>query len=278
MSSTVPAIGGLEVPGMATPAGGLTRAVGAALHRQVFVVLKDWIVSGRYAEGRALLPEEALARAFGVSRITVRRALADLEQAGLVERRHGRGTFVRAVPELRPTGSPAADVATAITRTGRLPAEVLEFDYVVPPPDVRQSLELAEGETAQRVVRVRHRDGVPIVHLTTHVPAAIGRTWDRAAMATTPLYELLRRAGHGYQRAEQRIGAALADPHVAALLRLDAGAALLHIRRRLLDGEGRPVEDLTMLASPQRYQLRTEHNWEDPARSRIVSYETTLAD
>lgn len=261
------------------PAAGLTRAVGAALHRQVFVVLKDWIVSGRYAAGSALLPEEPLSRAFGVSRITVRRALADLEQAGLVERRHGRGTFVLGAPETRSDGgTPSADVATAITRTGRLPAEVLEFDYVVPPPDVRQSLELAEGEEAQRVVRVRHRDGVPIVHLTTYVPAAIGRTWDRAAMATTPLYELLRRAGHGYQRAEQRIGAALADPHVAALLRLDAGAALLHIRRRLLDGAGRPVEDLTMLASPQRYQLRTEHNWEDPARSRIVAYETTLAE
>lgn len=61
-------------------------------------------------------------------------------------------------------------------------------------------------------MRVRHRDGLPIMHLTTYVPDAIGRTYDRADMETTPLYELLRRAGRGYRRAEQRIGAALADP------------------------------------------------------------------
>ncbi|BBK30618.1 GntR family transcriptional regulator [Allostella humosa] len=260
------------------PEAGLVRSVGAALHRQVFVVLKDWIVSGRYAAGRALLPEEALARAFGVSRITVRRALADLEQAGLVERRHGRGTFVRPPPAAEPLQHAVADVEAAIARTGQLRARVLEFDHVVPPPDVRAALELAVGEKAQRAVRVRHRDGLPIMHLTTYVPDAIGRTYDRADMETTPLYELLRRAGRGYRRAEQRIGAALADPHIAGLLQLDAGAPLLHIRRRLLDGDGRPVEDLTMLASPQRYQLRTVHNWEDPAAGPIVSYETTLAE
>ncbi len=257
---------------------GLSRAVGAPLHRQLFVILKDWIVSGRYAVGETLLPEEAMAGAFGVSRITVRHALADLEREGLVERRHGRGTFVRAVPAVAPMRLPVADVEAAIARTGRLRATVLEFDYVQPPPEVREILRLGPEEAAQRVVRVRHRDGQPIVHLTTYVPEAIGRTYRRQDMERKPLYELLRRAGHGYRRAEQRIGAALADPHVAALLRLDAGAPLLHIRRLLLDGEGRPVEDLTVLASPERYQLRTVHNWEDPAGGRLVSYETTLND
>lgn len=275
MSSTVPAIAETEAR-LSLP--GINRAVGAPLHRQVFVVLKDWIVSGRYATGDALLPEEALARAFGVSRITVRHALADLERSGLVDRRHGRGTFVRPMPAAEPMHLPMADVQAAIERTGRLRAAVLEFDYVRPPPDARDALRLAPGERAQRAVRVRYRDELPVVHLTTYVPEAIGRTYGREDMERLPLYELLRRAGRGYRRAEQRIGAALADPNVAGLLKVDVGAPLLHIRRLLLDGEGRPVEDLTMLAPPERYQLRTIHNWEDRASGRLVSYETMLSD
>lgn len=274
MSSTVPSLDEAE----ARAGTGISRTAGAPLHHQVFVVLKDWIVSGRYAAGAALLPEGALGRAFGVSRITVRRALADLERAGLVERRHGRGTFVRATPAADPLRLPVADVEAAIARTGRLRPEVLEFDYVRPPPDVREALGLAPDERAQRAVRVRHRGDRPIMHLTTYVPEAIGRTYSREEMERTPLYELLRRAGHGYCHADQRIGAALAAPHVAAMLRVDVGAPLLHIRRLLRDAEGRPVEDLTMLASPEFYQLRTVHDWEDPANGRLMAYETTLDD
>ncbi|WP_043117349.1 GntR family transcriptional regulator, partial [Pseudacidovorax intermedius] len=75
-----------------TPA--VARTPGTSLHRQLFMVLRDEIVRGEYASG--LLPkEEALCERFGVSRITVRRALADLAAQQLVERRHGRGTFVR---------------------------------------------------------------------------------------------------------------------------------------------------------------------------------------
>ncbi len=157
-------------------------------------------------------------------------------------------------------------------------ATVLAFDYVQPPPDVRQALRLGEGEAAQRVVRVRSRDDLPVVHLVTYVPEAIGRTFTRADMERLPLYALLRRAGHGYCRADQRIGAALADPSIAGLLAVDVGAPLLQIRRLLCDAGGRPVEDLTMLAPPDRYQLRTLHNWQDPDRGPLVSYETTLGE
>ena len=281
MSSTMPALAG--APAMPGAEGqeappGLSRAMGVPLHRQLFVVLKDWIVSGRYAAGETLLPEEAMARAFGVSRITVRHALAELDRAGLIERRHGRGTFVRMAAPTEPDPSPLADVKAAIERTGTLRATVLAFDYVQPPPDVRQALCLDEGEAAQRVVRVRSRDDLPVVHLVTYVPEAIGRTFTRADMERLPLYALLRRAGRGYCRADQRIGAALADPSIARLLAVDVGAPLLQIRRLLCDADGRPVEDLTMLAPPDRYQLRTLHNWQDPDRGPLVSYETTLGE
>jgi GntR family transcriptional regulator len=69
---------------LARPAVPLAPASGTALHRQVFLVLRDEIRRGVLVPGRALPKEEALCERFGVSRITVRRALADLAALGVV--------------------------------------------------------------------------------------------------------------------------------------------------------------------------------------------------
>src|SRR4051794_19095688 len=84
----------------------LPRSSGTSLHRQLFLVLREQIARREHAPGAPLPTEEALCEQFGVSRITVRRALQDLETQGFVERRHGVGTFVReSSPVARPSPS-----------------------------------------------------------------------------------------------------------------------------------------------------------------------------
>src|SRR5689334_3095175 len=83
-------------PSPAIPSRPLPRVPGTSLHRQLFLVLRDQILSGVLAAKAALPKEEDLCEQFGVSRITVRRALSDLAAQGLVQRRHGLGTFVEA--------------------------------------------------------------------------------------------------------------------------------------------------------------------------------------
>ena len=73
----------------------VSAAAGVPLHRQLFLVLHDEIDRGVIAPGEALPTEQTLCDQFGVSRITVRRALADLAEQGYIERRHGVGSFVR---------------------------------------------------------------------------------------------------------------------------------------------------------------------------------------
>src|SRR6201996_3078361 len=88
--------------------GGVTAGAGVPLHRQLFLVLHDEIARGAIAPGDALPTEQSLCDQFGVSRITVRRALADLAEQGYIERRQGVGSFVsrRAVSDpVAPTGS-----------------------------------------------------------------------------------------------------------------------------------------------------------------------------
>ena len=78
-----------------TPSGGVTlNAKGALLHRQLYVLLKEQIMSGHYQSGDLLPTQEALCRQFSISRITVRRALNDLVEDGLVHNRQGVGAFV----------------------------------------------------------------------------------------------------------------------------------------------------------------------------------------
>src|ERR1700744_6083451 len=75
--------------------GPVSTGAGVPLHRQLFLVLHDEILRGAMAPGDALPTEQALCDQFGVSRITVRRSLADLAEQGYIERRQGVGSFVR---------------------------------------------------------------------------------------------------------------------------------------------------------------------------------------
>ena len=75
--------------------GQVSAAAGVPLHRQLFLVLHDEIDRGVIAAGDPLPTEQTLCEQFGVSRITVRRALADLAEQGYIERKHGVGSFVR---------------------------------------------------------------------------------------------------------------------------------------------------------------------------------------
>src|SRR4030095_11578466 len=92
---------------MNAPGQPLLHADGTPLHKQLFIVLRDQISRGARAAGSSLPTEEALGEQFGVSRVTWRRTLADLEASGFVERRHGRGTFVR---EQGPGAMPAINL------------------------------------------------------------------------------------------------------------------------------------------------------------------------
>jgi GntR family transcriptional regulator len=231
-------------------------ALGTSRHRAVSLVLADGIKNGRYPAGTALPGEEALAEMFKVSRPTIRRAMLDLVDAQLVEKRHGAGTFVRANIADGKTIPLAADrFSQQVVEAGKLAVKVLEFGYKEPPAPVRKLLRIADGAPVQHAIRVRYRLRQPLLHLTTFVPAEIGRTFSKSDLETKPLYELLARAGKSYRRAEQRVGACLADPAVADALSLDVGAPLLFAQRVLLTGRGEPVEFLEIRASPQWYSL-----------------------
>jgi GntR family transcriptional regulator len=236
--------------------------LGTSRHRTVSLVLSDGIATGRYRLGESLPGEEALAKMFQVSRVTIRRALADLDAAGLIERKHGLGTFVKKKPDPREV-SPMNRLVNQIAEAGKLGVEVIEFEYCVPPEAVCDLLKLKASHEVQRVIRVRRNKRRPIMHLTTYVPAAIGRSYSRKDLGRVPLYQLLARAGKVYRRAQEAVGACLADPMVGPLLKVEVGAPLLFIQRVLSTADDEPVEYLEVRASPDAYSLT--RSWDSAA-------------
>jgi len=226
--------------------------------RRVYLLLKDKIASGELAAGDRLPGEFALAQAHNVSRVTIRQALDLLASEDLVQKRSGSGTYVRRPSQkVRTVLADVANVFAHLIEMGRTTdVRLLSFDYVNPPEQVREALELAPDERSQRSVRVRLVDGVPFSHLVAHVPERIGRNFSRDDLAKAPLLELIERAGHKGASARQEISAVLSSPEVAEALDIGVGLPLVALRRVVYDQAGRPMEHLQALYRPDRYTLQ----------------------
>jgi len=235
----------------------LARVQGSPLHHQVYLILRDTLRSGRYRPGEMLPTEDALSAQFGVSRITIRRALDTLERANLIERRQGKGTYIRRDAPSSPIHVPIYSIIEQITRLGATTdVRVIEFGHDVPPPEVRALFGLDEAQTLQRAVRVRLQNGEPFVHLTTFVAERVSATFGRADMERMSLFELIHRAGVQLHSGHQTVSATLATPLVSQHLNVKIGSPLLRTIRVLNDTEGNPIEHLEVLASPELFQLR----------------------
>jgi GntR family transcriptional regulator len=232
-------------------AANLSRG-GTSLHRQVYLVLRDRLLAGSFAAGAQLPTEPELCEQFGVSRITLRRAVADLVEEGLLERVQGRGTFVTARAATQQPAGTRGYVEETRALSSDTTLRVLEFENLPAPGWVAGRLRLLPGEPVQRSVRLRLRHGVPVVQLTTWVPRRWSETITRAELARRPMHELLTERGVRFGRVLQEIGAGLADPLQAQRLEVGVGAPLLTIDRVVHDAAGMPVEYVCIVLTPER--------------------------
>ena len=243
----------MNVP--SNPASSLARTSGTALHRQLFVVLRDEIMRGVYPTG--LLPkEEALCERFGVSRITVRRALGDLAAQGLVERRHGKGTYVLEgklpMTRARPSLSLVDSLRQAATDTQ---VQVLKVEQLEAPPDVAAMLQLSPHEKAVHALRLRSIDGTPVMLTDAWVPARLGKQVTAVSLRKYALYEILLAQGVKFGRVVQEITVEVSDPESARLMQTEVGMPVLKVVRVMHDPAACPVQYLAVTMVPDRSRI-----------------------
>jgi GntR family transcriptional regulator len=242
------------------------------LYHQIYTILRDEIINGGYANGAILPSELELTHAYGVSRVTAKRALNELAADGLVSRERGRGTVVRYEAATAPVQSSVEGLLENLLQMGlKTSVRLISFDYIPASERVARALGCDAGEEVQRAVRVRSLEGEPFSHLTTHVPAAIGHSYSRGDLASLPLLGLLERCGVIVSSARQTLTAALADARIAPLLDVQVGAPLLRISRTVHDQDGGAVEHITGLYRPDRYQYQMTLNRIEGADRKIWS-------
>jgi GntR family transcriptional regulator len=239
--------------------GTVSDRLGEAKARRVYLILRDRILSNALAPGARLPTEVDLARYHRVSRVTVRRALAELSREQLIERRRASGTRVIYQPPAKPMTADIANVLATLVEMGeRTTSRLLSFGYVPAAGPIADALGVTAQEQLQRSVRVRSSDGLPFSYLVAHVPDRIGRTYTRRELAARPLLALLERCGVRIERASQRVSAVLATPETAHALKVGIGSPLIELLRVVYDRDGRGVEHLHALYRPDRYNLEME--------------------
>lgn len=226
------------------------------LYHQVAAQMEDAISSGALPAGAKLDNEIALADRLGLSRPTMRRAIQELVDKGLLVRRRGVGTQVvhgRVRRELELTS-----LYDDLLATGQHPrTKVLLNEVVEAPDEVADELGLEPGAAVRRLERVRLADDEPLAVLRNWLPADLLSTDPELTteLEERGLYELLREQGTHLRIARQRIGARGATGTEAGLLGLEAGAAVLSMQRTAYADSARAVEYGDHCYRPERYSF-----------------------
>jgi GntR family transcriptional regulator len=148
---------------------------GELLSKQVEEALREQIREGRFAPGEQLPPENELAASYGVSRATVRAALANLQREGTVVRRQGAGTYVtHAATYLDSRMEEMWDCEDMIRALGCEPGiGWLEYEESLPDTRTRRKLRLGPSEAVLVVQKVFLADGKPVIHCVDYIPRAL---------------------------------------------------------------------------------------------------------
>ncbi len=185
--------------------------------------------------GRLLPSESELSAEFGVSRVTIRRALEILREAGLVDARQGFGWYV-AGALVRQHLDALGTIEGQLEQRGIRPERrVIEFDFRVAPPRVASVL---GTDQVLRVKRLNLADDTPFAVVTVWCPAELGHHLSRRDVERSPFYELL---GTPLRGATQTIGADSVDVADAALLGVPVASPVLRCERITTDTHGRAV-------------------------------------
>lgn len=229
------------------------------LYSQVREMLRERIVDGTYAPHARLPAESEMSSLFGVSRITVRQALSDLQKEGVIFKVPGKGTFVskpRAFQEL----SQLEGFAESMSRKGyRIFNKVIRHRTVPATSEVASALRLSGPVSVSEIKRIRHLDHEPVSLEVTYLPEAIGERLRHEDLASRDIFLILENdyripLGH----ADLQIGAVVADAALASALRVPEGTALLRIERLTHTADDRPLdfEYLYFRGDAFQYRLR----------------------
>lgn len=227
------------------------------LWHQAEMALRRSIEQGDWGPGSQIPNEDRLCEMLGISRITVRHALRNLEEAGLLRREHGRGTFVRSatmVAGVRGLTSFTDEMRTLALSPG---TRLLNALRITASEEMADALEINVGEPVVQLRRLRLGNGMPIGIQTTHLPESRAPGLLAEAAEVQSLYGWLKEhCGITPLKAKEVYRVGRVAEIDAEFIQLPANTPAFEVERITFDSKG-PFEYALSTMRADRYEIRS---------------------
>lgn len=225
------------------------------LYRQLHERIKQGIKDRTYPVGSRIPTETELCEEYGISRITVRKALAELEKEGYLERRQGKGTFVTTPPVYHKDVQAVSSFHEACSHLGRKAStRVIRARTVAADDADSDELQIAKNGRVVEICRVRLADDVPVMLEINRF--SMGFSYLLDSDLTGSLYNLLREYGLEASQATHDISLCQADEYQARLLGISPGTVLINLHEVIYDQKGRPLHTSRQYIRGELFTLR----------------------
>lgn len=225
------------------------------IYYQLKTIIQNKIAEGVYPVGTRLPSERELCEKHAISRMTVRQAINDLVNEGLLMREQGRGTFVTK-PKIEQGLFTLSSFTDEMKRRNMIPgAKLLDFRVTTADRKDAARLGLEEGGQIHEITRLRLADNEPMAIEISHVPLRYVPELTPEAVAAGSLYEILRNRGIHMAYAEQTLEASLAKVKEAEMLRIKPKAPVLMMERTTFMSNGQVVEYVKSIYRADRYRF-----------------------
>lgn len=216
----------------------MTDVVAVPLHEQVRTLLLHEIEVGEFAEITRLPTEPELCERFGVSRITVRRAVADLEAAGVVRRQQGRGTFI--TREVKAIGSLSLEgFSDMVVSEGVKSRRIIKSEVVPADAKDEHRLQVEAGSPVFHLVRVLSLNGAPVIYDNSRYPLSRYPGLDELIDESTSTYQVLKeRYGVVFAEMRREVSVGFASARLAELMERPEHDAMFLIRKTAIGEKG----------------------------------------
>ncbi len=224
------------------------------LYHQLMQRIREDISKGVYPVGSRIPPEHTLEESYHVSRVTVRRALQELTDEGLLVRKQGKGTFV-SVPRISQNLKNVHSFHDACRSNGVSPGtRVIHVKEIRADLSDRADLNLQEEDRVVETLRVRLADGEPVVLEQNHFSMAYAYLEDSDLSGS--LYRVLQEFGVEPSQAVHELSLCAAGEREAQLLAIPVGTPLMKLKEIIYDQRERPLHNSQQWIRGDRFVFR----------------------
>jgi len=222
-------------------------------HFQIRDLLKQEIADGAYQE--KVPSERELMERFSVSRTTIREAVNHLVNDGILEKVHGKGTFIKRNKQVHEWLHAIHSLTDTVKQMGMKPGSKLLFSGEVAPPE--SIAHYMKKDRLHLIKRLRTADGEPIAIESHYYSPELGAALDTYDLQSITIYEVLENdLNVTLHEAEQAITCKPLQKEDAAHLQLETGINGMVVDRLIKDAAGQPIEYYTSVVKPEMYVFR----------------------